>query len=99
MTRVAAVVESGPLFKVISPWMQSEFYAPLHAISTVDVANPYRSAAIGLACHGEIDGRNRHPIVRDREVEFNSERCPHAAISNTSKLYGGIGIKDRGAID
>ena len=99
MTCVAAVVECGLLFQVITSGTQSELDTPLHAIGTVDIADPYRGAAISLACHGEINGRNRHPIVRDGEVEFNSERCPHAAIGNTGKLYRGIGIKHRSAID
>src|SRR5204862_8150476 len=99
MTSVASVVQSGPLFQIIASWMQRELDAPLHAISTVDIAHPYRGATIGFACHGEIDGRNRHPIVRDGKVEFNSQSRPHAAVSNAGKLNGGIRIKHRSAVD
>src|SRR5439155_1604556 len=99
MTCVAPIVECGPLFEVIAPGTQRELNTPLHAISTVNIADPYRGATIGFACHGEIDGRNRHPIVRNRKVEFNLQRRPHAAVGKAGKLYGGVGIKHRNAID
>src|SRR2546430_16790257 len=93
MTCVAPVVECGPLLEIIASWTQRELDTPLHAIGTIDIADPYRGAAVGFSCHSEIDGRNRHPIVRDRKVEFNSQRRPHTAIRDAGEFYGGIGIK------
>jgi len=97
VARVAAVIERGSLFQIGATWAQREFDAPLHAIDAVNVSHPDRGASVALMGHGKVDRRNRHPIVRNRKIEFNTEGCPHAAVSDAGKFDAGVGIKHRSA--
>ena len=99
VTGVATVIERGFLFEAGSARAQRELDTPLHAIGPVDVADPDRSAAVRFAAGGEVDWRDRHPIVRNRKIKLNSQRRPHAAICNARKLDSWIRIKHRCAID
>ena len=99
VTCVVTVIKRSFLFEVSAAGPQCQLNTPLHAIGPVDIASPDRSAAIRFARHGKVHRRNRHPIVRDRKVEFDPECRPHAAVGNASELDGGVRIKHRRAVD
>jgi len=68
-------------------------------VRPVDVADPDRCAAVGFSAGGEVDWRDRHPIVRNRKIELNAKSRPHAAVSNARKLNAGICVEHRGTVD
>src|SRR4029077_2256144 len=68
VTGVAAVIERGLLFEVGASRAERKSDTPLHAVSPVDVAHPDRATAVRFAAGGEVDWRDRHPIVRNRKI-------------------------------
>src|SRR5437016_7638191 len=86
VTSVAAVIECRLLLQVGAARIQCELHAPLHAVETIDIADPYRGASVAFSLQREVYGRNRHPIVRNGKVELDAERAPHRSEEHTSEL-------------
>ena len=67
---------------------QPQLHPPLHPVRAIHVADPDGRAAVCVAHDAEIHRRNRHPVVRDGEVELDPERHPRPAV-------GDVGVLDR----
>ena len=90
---IARVVQGDGLFQERALRSQREGDPPHHSVGPVDVSDPDRGASVWVFDGPEIDRGNRHPVVRDGEVELDAERNPGPAKGNLRKFDRGIGVE------
>ncbi len=88
VAHVAAVVERRRLLEQRAAGPQAQLHPPLHPVRAVDVADPGGRAAVRVTDDPEVHRRDRHPVVRDGEVELDPQRHPRPAV-------GDVGVLDR----
>src|SRR6188508_3745787 len=93
MPGVARFVQIDLLLENGTARSEPQLDPPLATVDPVDVADPDRSAAIGVFHRREVNRRHRHPVVRDGEVELDAEGSPGAAIADKRLLDSRVRVE------
>ncbi len=99
LTDVVAIAEADVLLENGRAGPKDQFDGPFHAVDAIDVANGNAGAAVAVFRVRKIDGRHRHPIVRNGKVELDAECGPGAAITDLCFFERLIGVEHRLAVD